>query len=137
MARNDAILKVVLGSSEKPPKERVLVVDDDESLLLTLNLFLEESGFEVEMARTVEDALIKLGGARFDALLLDLTVGNRSGEEILYFLGISLIPAPKKVIIMSANAAVIEDSHLKEMVTGILQKPFKFENLLQEIEEVS
>lgn len=134
MANFDAIGNVVLGNREKPAKRRILIVEDDESLLLTLSLFLEQSGFEVVMTGTVEDALIKLGGARFDVLLLDLNVGNRRGEEILYFLGISPLPAPIKVIVMSAISASLEDSQLKEMVTAVLEKPFRFEDLLREIE---
>jgi DNA-binding response OmpR family regulator len=118
-------------------KRKILIVDDNESLLATLALFLGQSDLEVETANNIEDALYKLAGGNFDILLLDLGVSNRSGEEVLYFLGISLRPAPKIIVVMTAVAEEIEKSVFRDTISGVLEKPFQFEDLLREIEKHS
>jgi DNA-binding NtrC family response regulator len=61
---------------------RVLVVDDDASLRLTLALLLRARGFEVEEAGSAEEALARLAAAPFDALVSDVRMGPVSGCEL-------------------------------------------------------
>lgn len=58
--------------AESPAKTRVLLVDDNVSLLLTLRLVLERNGFEVVPAANVNEALKFIGSQNFDVLLSDL-----------------------------------------------------------------
>lgn len=116
-------------------RSKVLIVDDNESLLATLFLFLEQSDFEVHTVSTVDEAIVQLGKSDFDVLLFDLAIGNRSGEEILYFLGVSLRRAPQTIIAMTAVTSLLEKSVLKENVSTILEKPFRFEDLLAAIKK--
>jgi DNA-binding response OmpR family regulator len=57
-------------------RPRVLLVDDNESVLLTLRMVLEHSNFEVVTATSVKDALVLIGAERFDVLLSDLHMPN-------------------------------------------------------------
>jgi DNA-binding NtrC family response regulator len=61
---------------------RVLVVDDDASLRLTLALLLRARGFEVEDAGSAEEALSRLAAAPFDAVVTDVRMGSISGCEL-------------------------------------------------------
>ena len=51
---------------------RILVVDDDEIVRLTLSDILRLNDFEVTTASTVSEALSQITAHRFDALLSDL-----------------------------------------------------------------
>jgi len=51
---------------------KVLVVDDDATLLFTLSRVLEVNGFEVTIAGTVPEALKHISAENFDVLLSDL-----------------------------------------------------------------
>ncbi len=61
---------------------RVLVVDDDENLRLTLSLLLRASGFEVEQAASGEEALERLATTPFDAIVSDVRMGKLSGVDL-------------------------------------------------------
>ncbi len=61
---------------------RVLVVDDDASLRLTLALLLRARGFDVDQAASAEDALAVLACGRFDAVVSDVRMGKLSGVDL-------------------------------------------------------
>jgi len=54
--------------------KRVLFVDDEPSIRLTLPPVLQQHGFEVRSAATVNDALDEINSCRFDVLLSDLNI---------------------------------------------------------------
>jgi len=62
-----------------PPRRRILFVDDEPNIRLTLPPVLEEHGFEVKAAATVAEALAQINASRFDVLISDLNVGE-SGD---------------------------------------------------------
>jgi DNA-binding response OmpR family regulator len=61
---------------------RILLVEDDLSLIDGLEFSLRKNGFEVDVARTVKEALAQLAAQKYDLLLLDLTLPDGSGFEI-------------------------------------------------------
>ena len=61
---------------------RVLVVDDDASLRLTLALLLRARGFDVDQAASAEDALAALACRPFDAVVSDVRMGKLSGVDL-------------------------------------------------------
>jgi DNA-binding response OmpR family regulator len=64
---------------------RILVIEDDESLRETLELFLELEGFEVKTAEDGMEALPYFEGAMKppDIVLLDLNMPNLSGRDFM------------------------------------------------------
>src|ERR1700746_2347223 len=63
-------------SRKMPSRKRVLFVDDEPSIRLTLPPVLEEHGFEVPSASSVAEALVEINSSPFDALLSDLNIGE-------------------------------------------------------------
>lgn len=63
--------------------ERILVVDDEESLRLSLKFKLKSAGFDVDTAMDGEDALEKLKAKPADVVLLDINMPRMSGIEAL------------------------------------------------------
>jgi len=64
-------------------KTRVLFVDDELSIRLTLPAILEQQGFEVVVAASVSEALEIINHQRFDVLLTDLNIGSPADGFIL------------------------------------------------------
>ncbi len=57
-------------------RKRLLFVDDEPSIRLTLPPVLEDYGFEVTAAGSVAEAVDKIESAHFDVLLSDLNIGE-------------------------------------------------------------
>lgn len=63
--------------------EKILIVDDEESILFVLKRFLLYEGYEVETANNYDEALTKLGAYDFDLIYADIIMGSRSGIDLL------------------------------------------------------
>lgn len=72
--------------AEGPPA-RVLVVDDDESVAVTMQAVLEQEGYAVVSARSAAEARTVLSDGIFDAALLDLRLEDADGIEVLAEVG--------------------------------------------------
>ncbi len=57
-------------------RRRVLFVDDEPSIRLTLHSILQDGGFEVRTASSVPEALVEINSGRFDVLITDLNIGE-------------------------------------------------------------
>lgn len=62
---------------------RVLIVDDEKSIRLTLAEFLRKEGHEVETAEEVDQALVLLIKTDFDLVITDIIMPRISGIELL------------------------------------------------------
>lgn len=63
-------------------QNRILLVEDDTSLIDGLEYTLVKNGFDVRVAQTVQEALALFGQDTFDLLLLDLTLPDGTGFDI-------------------------------------------------------
>jgi len=64
-------------------KTRILVVEDDVTVRLTISKLLDEEGYEVSTANDGFDALLHLQQATPDLMLSDLNMPQMSGFELL------------------------------------------------------
>jgi CheY-like chemotaxis protein len=62
---------------------RVLVVDDDPTVLQVSSLVFKENGYEVRTARDGFEALLELRRSAPDVIISDLRMPNMSGFELL------------------------------------------------------
>lgn len=62
---------------------RVLVVDDEESVLQTIAAILRREGYDVVAVPGVDDALRRLGESPYDVVLTDLRLEGASGMQIV------------------------------------------------------
>lgn len=58
------------------PGSRLLFVDDEASIRLTLPPVLQKAGFDVRVAESVSDALFEINSRQFDVLISDLNIGE-------------------------------------------------------------
>ena len=63
-------------------KERILVVEDDQAILMGLSDLLEDEGFTVERASDGRAALDAWGRSKPDLVLLDIMIPEKSGFDV-------------------------------------------------------
>lgn len=65
-------------------KRRILIVDDDMAVLLTLKAVLELQGFEAETASSTKEAIDKLNGGVFQMVITDVRMESEdAGFEVV------------------------------------------------------
>jgi len=62
---------------------KILIVDDERSIRLTLAKFLDCTGYEVAVAEDAQEAEAMLGGQSFDVVLTDIILPRVTGVELL------------------------------------------------------
>ena len=62
---------------------RILVVEDHRDLALGLRINLEEHGYNVHVAHTIADGLARLRQARPDLVILDLSLPDGDGLDLM------------------------------------------------------
>ncbi len=65
------------------PKGSILVIDDEAEIREGLELLLKTEGYQVTMADTGQSGLLRLGERPYDLLLLDVSLPDRNGIELL------------------------------------------------------
>jgi len=65
------------------PKGSILVIDDEAEIREGLELLLKTEGYQVSMADTGQSGLARLGEHPYDLLLLDVSLPDRNGIELL------------------------------------------------------
>jgi DNA-binding NtrC family response regulator len=65
------------------PDGRLLIVDDETIVREAMRDWLKDSGYEVEVAETAEEALDKIRKQEFDVMILDIRLPGESGMSIL------------------------------------------------------
>ena len=108
--------------------ERLLVVDDEQSMREWLTIALSQDGFEVESAGSGEDALKVLERTPVDLALVDLRMPGLDGLETLR--RVKQLDESTSVVIMTAYAsAETAVQALKEGAYDYIIKPFKVDEL--------
>ena len=113
----------------------LLFVDDEPSIRLTLPPILEESGFEIRVADSVQSALKEISSHKFDVLLSDLNIGEpRDGFSVVKA---ARAANPRCVAILLTGYPDLdsETESIKKELDGYLVKPADIENLLKTIEQ--
>ena len=115
--------------SETP---KVLVIDDEEAICELIVAVAESAGFEATSAslpRDIEDAI----GGRFDLVVLDLSLGEIDGIEIMSKLGATHRGMPV-ILVSGADQTLLDTAgRIAEMhklrVIGTFAKPFSLDVL--------
>lgn len=111
----------------------ILLVDDDVTLLETMEAILEGMGYCVDISPTGEDALKKIREHCYDIVVLDLVLPDVSGIEILRNLETNRIPRVRKIV-LTGHATL--DNAVQSLNLGAdayLMKPVPPEELIRTI----
>ena len=79
---------------------KILIVDDEQSILESLEMFFSEKGHTVSLADNGDDALTAIRAKRPDLVILDVRLPDVSGLDVLRL--VQAEAAPPKVIMITA-----------------------------------
>lgn len=108
---------------------RILVVDDENNIRMTIRIALQHIGYEVETAADGPEALTKFGdGTGFDLVILDQRMPGMEGLEILREM--QQRNATPRIIMATAFGTIdLAVEAMKMGATDFLRKPFTAEVL--------
>lgn len=116
------------------PKPCVYVVDDDPAMGQSLSLFIKAIGFEVRAYASAMEFLEAYEATGPACLVLDVRLPGMSGPELQQRLAESGIALP--IIFITGHAdADIEAEAMKHGAIGFLEKPFRPQDLIENIQK--
>ncbi len=118
-------------TSERPAerKLRMLVIDDEPSIVATLKAMLQRDGHEVQVARSGEEARRLLASNDYDAILCDLRMPNGGGEELFRWLKEQKPLLARRFVVMTGELSLPKQAIFEEHAVPILHKPFRRDDL--------
>ena len=115
-------------------KKRILVIDDDKSVLRTFTLILKKDGYDVDIAETGKEALEKVEAGKYNAALIDVRLPDMEGTDLLPKIQ-GVLPEAVKIIITGFPSLETGIKSLDVGADAYLVKPVKPEDLLVLIRE--
>jgi two-component system response regulator (stage 0 sporulation protein F) len=112
---------------------RLLFVDDEDNIRLTLPLLLEKHGFDVTTVPGVADALVQISAVSFDVLLTDLNI-HSEGDGFLVITAMRRAqPACKNFILTGYPGLENTIRAVQSQVDDFFTKPADIEELVAKI----
>ena len=112
-----------LHISPPPAPLKILVVDDEQTIRITLSLCLEADGHDVIACGTTEQALNEVRSQAFDLIFLDMRLGLDNGLDLIpHFRREN--PRARVVVITAYASVETAVEAMKRGATDYLAKPF-------------
>lgn len=115
-------------------RKKILVVDDEKSIVEVVKAYLEKEGFDVVVAYDGQEALIKYEEEKPNLIVLDLMLPNVSGENVC-----KIIRNESNIPIIMLTAKISEDSKLNGFELGTddyMTKPFSPNELVARVHSI-
>lgn len=119
-----------------PGQGKVLVVDDDASLVKMLNIRLWAEGYETELALSGAAALALAAENPPDLILLDIAMPGVTGADVIEKLEASDNGRAIPIVIMTAYPQMLETVKGHPAVKECVVKPFDLPGLVARIKEI-
>lgn len=115
-------------------KRRILLVDDEVAVLLTMKAVLEISGFEVESAASAREAKLSLKKRTYDMVMTDMRMeSDEAGREVI----VAARTAAYHPAVALLTAFPVADEDWQGMgADKMLVKPMQTRLLIQQIEKL-
>lgn len=116
---------------------RILIVDDEPNIVISLEFLMKKEGFEVAVAGDGDEALLKVGSFSPDLVLLDVMMPKKSGFEVCEALRADPALAPLKIVMLTAKGRDTEVA--KGLAIGAdayVTKPFSTKDLVVQVKSL-
>ncbi|MEZ4869617.1 MAG: response regulator [Caldilineaceae bacterium] len=120
--------------STKVMPKKVLIVDDEVNIVISLEFLMEQAGYTVEVARTGDEALAKVATFQPDLILLDVMLPGMNGFDICQRIRQTPAWREMRIVMLTAKGRDVEIA--KGMALGAnayITKPFSTKALLAEV----
>ena len=122
---------------DRPPKGRILLVDDERDINTVVKKGLERVGFKVRAFNNPLDALSNFEAGSYDVALLDIRMPSMNGFELYK----KLRERDSKIKVCFITAFEMYEEEFKKLfpsyeVRCFIKKPIKLTDLIGEIEKI-
>lgn len=117
--------------------KKILIVDDEPNIVISLEFLMKKEGFEVAVANDGDEALAMVASTNPDLLLLDVMMPKKSGFEVCEALRADPGRAGLKIIMLTAKGRDTEMA--KGLAIGAdayVTKPFSTKDLVNKVKEI-
>src|SRR3990170_1290200 len=117
-----------------PEHPRILIVDDDETILKSLTVVLRENGYSVDTAENGREAITKSEKDAYNLALIDIRLPDMDGVQLLTAMK-DTTPKMVKIIITGYPSLQNAIEAVNKGADGYIVKPIKMDALLTMIKE--
>jgi len=116
---------------------RILVVDDEPTILAFLKRVLGGEGYDVETASSGEEALKRIKSEEYNLILCDIKLPGLSGAEIYEQIGKVAPSLQERVMFITGDVTSGDtEEFLERMKAPYVTKPFDIAKLKEEVKRV-
>lgn len=117
-------------------KRKILIVEDSHLVTDAFSVLFTEAGYDVDVAGTVAQAIARAGDKPVDVMLLDLTLPDGDGLDIMEALR-KKARLPRATLAMTGhNDAKSRRACIEAGCADVLVKPVPISELLRQIERL-
>lgn len=117
--------------------KRVLIVDDEKNIVISLEFLLEQAGYQYKIARDGAEAIAMLDEFLPELVLLDVMLPHINGFEVCRRIRENPQWAKTKIIMLTAKGQEAEiEKGLALGANAYISKPFSTKMLMQKINEI-
>jgi DNA-binding response OmpR family regulator len=117
-------------------KTRVLVVDDDPSILKVTRSILEHEGYEVDVAQDGLDAMVRVKDFKPSLIILDIMMPEINGYDVCQKLKFDSPYKDIPILLLTSRDQEIDARVGQMMGISYLQKPLQREAFIQQVKEI-
>jgi len=119
-------------------KLKILGIDDNEDMLNLCEIALSSEGHEYTSIDNGKEGLELIRNQKFDLVLLDLSMPDFSGIDVMNALVEDGIMDKQKIVLFTASSANdIESERILERAHSVLNKPLDMDTLLAHVQKIS
>jgi two-component system cell cycle sensor histidine kinase/response regulator CckA len=117
--------------------ERILLVEDENSIGIVGSDILRELGYEIEVAQNGREAIQQLVETKkpFDLVILDMNMPRMGGRAAFDRIK-ELHPSLKVLVCSGYSTAIFDDGKFSQLVDGFLQKPYEIDEIARKIRNI-
>jgi len=116
------------------PREKILILDDDNDILEILSLILLESGYQIRTLSSGEAIFDNISGFQPELILMDVMLAGMDGRSICRSIKENELTSFLPVILISGTHDLADSLHLPGAPNDFIAKPFDIDHLLHKIE---
>ncbi|MFN8459616.1 MAG: response regulator [Anaerolineae bacterium] len=117
--------------------KRVLIVDDEVNIVISLEFLLEQAGYHVRVAHNGEEGLEKIATFEPDLVLLDVMMPRMNGFEVCSRVRENPAWQHIKIVMLTAKGREVEITKgLALGANAYITKPFSTKELLAQVRQI-
>ena len=117
--------------------KKVLIVDDEANIVISIEFLMRQAGYNIEIARDGEEAMAKIKSFQPDLILLDVMMPKINGFEVCRRIREKPELNDLKIVMLTAKGREVEVT--KGLALGAdsyIIKPFSTRELMSEVKKI-